>query len=627
MADNGEEKLVAIARQIAKSLGRTETMTDDIIKIFSNFDGRLREKLTEKLSDGDVERILNSLDRQISGYISLDRSIWSNSADSSAFLDSVDQLIASVRNWTPLADDKNISSYLDRAEDLLQQSMFRLEDEFRTLVERGADSFDSTRGESAHHHDYYYSDDDGSVEDDDNFIPLAQPVTDYDIIIDALPAGTIGDLHEIAKRMVVAGYLKECSHVYSTYRREFLEESFSRLGLQKLSIDEVQKMQWAQLEDEIEKWVKAIKVALRILFPSERRLCDRIFLGFSSAADLSFMEVCRGSTIQLLNFADAVAIGSRAPERLFKVLDVYEAVSDLMPEFEFIFSDQYGITLRNEVITIWKRLGEAIRGVFMELENLIRRDPVKAAVPGGGVHPMNRYVMNYLRAACRSRRTLEQIFEESVGPHSSNFEYSKRDNIVLSSSSSLAVRMEWIMEFLESNLEGKSKIYRDKTLSSVFMMNNGRYIVQKVKDNDLGTLLGDDWIRKHEAKIKQYHVNYQRGTWSKVLAVLKIDSNSLSPVAPKNLRDKLNLFNTYFEEICSSQSTWVIVDEYLGEELRASIRGSLIPAYRNFIGRLQALVDFGKHGDRHIRYSVEDIEARIGELFQSGSGIRREPSK
>ncbi|KAL2537663.1 exocyst complex component EXO70B1-like [Forsythia ovata] len=64
-------------------------------------------------------------------------------------------------------------------------------------------------------------------------------------------------------------------NIYGTCRREFLEESLSRLGLQKLSIDEVQKLQWTQLEDEIEKWIKAINVALRILFPSERRLCDR----------------------------------------------------------------------------------------------------------------------------------------------------------------------------------------------------------------------------------------------------------------------------------------------------------------------------------------------------------------
>ncbi|KAL7124710.1 hypothetical protein ABFS83_14G067000 [Erythranthe nasuta] len=619
MADNGEEKLIAVARHIAKTLGHTDTMTDDILKIFSNFDGRLREKLTEKLSDDDVEQTLNSLDRQISRYVSADRPIWSNSADSASFLASVDQLTAVVRDWTPLADDKNISSCLDRAEDLLQQSMFRLEDEFRTLVERGAESYDLTRSESTHPHtDYSSSEDDGDF-DDGSLTPVAHPITDYDITIDALPSGTIRDLHEIAKRMVAAGYVKECSHAYSTCRRDFLEESFSRLGLSKLSIDDVHRMQWTQLEDEIEKWIKAINLGVRILFPSERRLCDRIFFTLSSAADLSFMEVCRGSTIQLLNFADAVAIGSRAPERLFKVLDVYETVRDLMPEIELIFSDQYCSSLRNEAVTIWKRLGESIRGIFMELENLIRRDPAKDAVPGGRLHPITRYVMNYLRAACRARETLEQVFEESGG---SNLDYRKGND---SSSSSLAVQMEWIMELLESNLEAKSKTYRDSALCSVFMMNNGRYIVQKVRDNDLGVLLGDDWVRKHTAKVRQYHVNYQRSSWSKVLGVLKLDNNfSASPNrGSKNLKEKLKLFNSYFEEICKTQSSWVIFDDQLREELRSSISVALCNAYRNFIARLQSVPDISKNADRYIRYRVEDIEARINELFQGSGGGRK----
>nr|GMD25314.1 exocyst complex component EXO70B1 [Ipomoea batatas] len=524
-----------------------------------------------------------------------------------------------------MGNEKPVASCLDRAEDLLQQAMFRLEDEFKTLMERGSESFDLSNYRNGDSANRDFSSDSEEAEDDDGGgeIPVAHPITDFDIIIDALPAGTISDLHEIAKRMVAAGYGKECSHAYSTSRREFLEESLARLGIQKLSIDEVQKMQWAELEDEIERWMKAINVALRILFPSERRLCDRVFFGFSSAADLSFMEVCRGSTIQLLNFADAVAIGSRAPERLFKVLDVYETLRDLMPEFELLFSDQYCVFLRNEAVTIWKRLGEAIKRIFMELENLIRRDPAKAAVPGGGLHPITRYVMNYLRAACRSRLTLEQVFEESIAPTGIDYgrEGDERAALALSSSS-LAVQMAWIMELLESNLEAKSKVYRDSALSSIFMMNNARYIVQKVKDNELGTLLGDDWIRKHTAKVRQYHVNYKRSSWSKVQGVLKMD-NSMSPSqASKTLKDKLKLFNSYFDEICKNQTTWVVFDEQLREELRISVTGTLSPAYRNFIGRVYNIPDFGKHTEKHIRYSVEDLEARINELFQ-GNGSRK----
>ncbi|KAG8633880.1 exocyst complex component EXO70B1 [Manihot esculenta] len=631
MEDNGEEKLIAVARHIAKTLGHNESMADDILQIFSNFDGRFsREKLSEKMAGaaGDdlracasLEQTLGSLERQISQYVVADHPIWADSADSSAFLDSIDELIATIRDWKPMATaDKSISACIVRAEDFMQQAMFRLEDEFRLLMERGCESFELAppyaNGESTGN--LLFDSDDDEEEaivtngEDHNQIPVAQPLTDYDIVIDALPSGTINDLHEIAKRMVAAGFGKDCSHVYSSCRRGFLEESMSRLGMQKLSI-EVQKMSWHDLEDEIDKWIKAANVALRILFPSERRLCDRVFFGFSSAADLSFMEVCRGSTIQILNFADAVAIGSRSPERLFKILDLFETLRELMPDFEYNFSDQYCLVLRNDAVTIWKRLGEAIRGIFMELENLIRRDPAKAPVPRGGLHPITRYVMNYLRAACRSRETLEQVFEENV-----NVVPSKD-----SSSSSLSVQIAWVMELLESNLEMKSKIYGDSALCTVFMMNNGRYIIQKVKDSELGSLLGDDWIRKHTAKIKQLQMSYQRITWNKALGALKADNSSAVPnVAGKflHMKDKIKFFNSYFEETYKIQSQWIIFDEQLRKEMRISLANLLLPAYGNFIKRFQNSPEVGKHADKHIKYTVEDIEARINDLFQGVSG-------
>lgn len=612
MGDNGEEKLIAVARHIAKTLGHTDNTADDILQIFSSFDGRLREKLTTNDEEhhhhrSSVDQTLKSLDRQISRYLSSDRPIWSDSADSSAFLDVIDDLVSSIRDWTSMAADKPVASALDRAEDLLQQAMFRLEDEFKSLMERGGESLDLTRYSNG-----INSDDED--DEDDSQIPIANPIgSDYNIIIDALPSGTINDLHEIAKRMASAGYSKECAQAYSVCRREFLEESICRLGIHKFSTAD--KMAWSNLEEEIERWIKAVNVALRILLPSERRLCDRVFFNLSALSHLSFIDVSRPSTLELLHFADAVAIGSRAPERLYKVLDLFEALRDLIPDFQALFSDDhYSLLLFNEAVNVWKRLGEAIRGIFMELENLIRRDPAKAAVPGGGIHPITRYVMNYIRVACQSRQTLEQVFEESIAPPVDR---------PPSSSSPLSVQMAWMMELLESNLEAKSKIYKDPALASVFMMNNGRYIVHKVKDSELGSLLGDDWIRKHAAKVRQYHVNYQRNSWSKVLGVLKLDSTSLSPnVASKTMKEKLKLFNVYFDEICKTQSTWVIVDVQLREELRASVAGSLTPAYRNFIGRLQTSPDVGRQTDKHVKYSDEDLEARINDLFR-GSGVKK----
>ncbi|QCE01016.1 exocyst complex component 7 [Vigna unguiculata] len=635
MSENGEEKLLAVARHIAKTLGHNNTMSDDIFQILSNFDGRFsRENLSEKGADADsracaaLDHSLKSLDHRISHHVSSDRPIWADAAHAAAFLDAVDELVAVVAEWNHLASDKAVAACLVRAEDMLQHAMFRLEDEFRTLMERGGESFGLTRsyrnGESTENMPFESEEEDEEEDEaknggEEEQIPVALPVTDFDIVIDALPAGTINDLHEIAKRMVAGGFGKECSHVYSSCRREFLEESISRLGLQKLSIEDVHKMVWQDLEDEIEKWIKASNVALKILFPSERRLCDRVFFGFASAADFSFMEVCRGSAIQLLNFADAVAIGSRSPERLFRILDVFETLRDLIPEFEALFSDQFSVSLRNEVITIWKRLGESIRGIFMELENLIRRDPAKTAVPGGGLHPITRYVMNYLRAACRSRQSLEQVFED-YGLK----EYPKLDDRV-HSSSSLSVQMDWIMELLESNLEAKSKIYKDPALCYVFLMNNGRYIVQKAKDSELGTLLGDDWIRKHAAKVRQFHVHYQRSSWSRVLGSLKQDSTvSLPPNAlAKSMKEKLKSFNTMFDDICKEQSSWFVFDEQLREEIRISLEKILLPAYGNFVGRFKNVPEIGKHADKYIKYGTEEIQAKLNELFQGSSGGRK----
>jgi hypothetical protein len=114
------------------------------------------------------------------------------------------------------------------------------------------------------------------------------------------------------------------------------------------------------------------------------------------------------------------------------------------------------VSIRNEANTILKKLAKAIVEILMELENMIHQDLSKAAVPGGGLHPIVRYIMNYLIVTCDYRQTLEQVFE--------------------------------------SNLEAKSKIYNNYALGSVFLMNSSRYILQKTKNHDIKKLLSDHVI-------------------------------------------------------------------------------------------------------------------------------------
>ncbi|WJX58438.1 hypothetical protein P8452_43893 [Trifolium repens] len=165
---------------------------------------------------------------------------------------------------------------------------------------------------------------------------------DTNLMIMALPTKTMDNIQRIADLMVRSGFKMEFSDVYSSSRSECLIESLSRLGFEKLSIEHLQMLSWKEIEDETERWIKAITVAFKILFPVERKLCNRIYFGFVSTADLLFMDVCRESRQQLLNFAEVIAHGSGLAEPMTSIIKVNETMRDLIiPEFKYLFCDQY----------------------------------------------------------------------------------------------------------------------------------------------------------------------------------------------------------------------------------------------------------------------------------------------
>ena len=153
-------------------------------------------------------------------------------------------------------------------------------------------------------------------------------------------------------------------------------------------------------------------------------------------------------------------------------------------------------------------------------------------------------------------------------------------------------------------------------------MNNGRYIVQKIKGSaEIHELMGDTWCRRRSSGLRHYHKNYQRETWSKVLQCLSHEglvtssSSSNSKVSKPVLKERFKNFNAMFDEIHKTQSTWVVSDEQLQSELRVSISAVMIPAYRSFLGRFKQHLDPGRQTEKYIKYQPEDIETLIEELF------------
>lgn len=409
--------------------------------------------------------------------------------------------------------------------------------------------------------------------------------------------------------------------VYSIARRNAFTEALRCTEFNWVTIEEIQRMQWEALEGDISRWISAVKRCSTVLFPGERSLCDAVFSQNRAISIGLFSNLARAVIIQLLNFVDAVVLTRRSAEKLFKYLDMYEALRDLVPSIEDRTSEESGGELRSEISASGDRIGEAAVYIFCDLENSIKGDAAKTPVPGGAIHPLTRYVMNYLKYAGEYKDTLEQIFQTNhilAGSLSSTTKSDKTHNLD-KSTSPFSMQLITVVELLDENLEAKSRLYRDPSLRYIFLMNNGRYINQKIKGStEILQSVGDTWYRMRSTAVRQYHKNYQRETWGRLLQCIGHDGCQVNGKVYKPVvKEKFKNFNMLFEEIHKTQSTWVVNDDQLQSELRVSISAVVIPAYRSFLGRFRQYLESGsgKQSEKYIKYQSDDIELMIEGLF------------
>ncbi|KAL7608279.1 hypothetical protein Lser_V15G13360 [Lactuca serriola] len=452
----------------------------------------------------------------------------------------------------------------------------------------------------------------------------------------------ISKLNKLSKGLIAGGHETECTELYFFVRRNAMEQNLKLLQFEKFSIDEMQKMQWDPVEKEISEWLKMFKNFATSLLPSERRLVDAVFSeNNTEISDNLFGNLARIVLFYLLTFAEAVMMTKRSAEKLFKFLDIYETLRESIPELEKLLSGDWLFQLKTAASLISNMLGEAIFNILGDLENSIQADTGKTQVPGGGVHPLTCYTMTYLKHACEYRDTLEQVFREhkkidrpdsATGsdhdPDSDHDPGSQDQNFCVQAGpgSAFQLQLAKVMDLLDANLEVKSRLYKDPSLSLIFLMNNGRFILQQTKGTgEMRSLMGDPWVRKRSSDLRSYHTNYKRETWTKLLQCLSHEGLSVNGKVMKPvLKERFKSFNAMFDEIHRTQTTWVVSDDQLQSELRVSISAIVIPAYRSFMGRFSQVFTPGRQTEKYIKYQPEDIETCIEELFD---GNANQPGK
>lgn len=332
---DGQDKVITIVQQIVKSLATSKHTAEDMIHILFGFDNHLLTMINlfpatgyncssstiggsqwpKPERSGDPH--LDAVEEIIMRWESLDFLLWeSHAKESFEYLGAVDELISILELGT--CPNKLQS----RAEIALKVSMERLEEEFhhpmiRSTILLNVDGLYSLINRDSLSFPYYSSDliegdFDGSAEEkqqpeasmDERVVNSFSNYRKIDLV---LPKA-FSHLKEIADRMLRSGYGKELCQVYSSVRRDILDEFLLILGFEWISIEEVQRFEWKALNEKMGKWIQAMGVIVRILLMEEKRLCEKIFAASEEFTEECFVVATKGCIMKIFYFGDAISL-------------------------------------------------------------------------------------------------------------------------------------------------------------------------------------------------------------------------------------------------------------------------------------------------------------------------------
>lgn len=515
------------------------------------------------------------------------------------------------------------SEKLIKAQNLMETAMKRLQKEFYQILSSNRQYLDP---ESVSSHSSRASTisslSDFEDEVEDEFRVTTESISE----VERVSMAAMTDLKSIADCMISAGYAKECVKVYKTIRKSIVDEGLYHLGVEKMTFSQIQKTEWDVMEIKIKSWLNAVRVAVKTLFYGERILCDHVFSSSETIRESCFSEMCGEGAIMLFGFPELVAKSKKSMEKMFRTLDLYQAISDLWPEIDSIFNYHSTSAVRSLAVNSLLRLGEAVRTMLTDFESAIQKDSSKTPVPSGGIHPLTRYVMNYISFLGEYSEILSDIVADwplAVQTPLPESYFGSLDTDP-EGTSSISVRLAWLILVLLCKLDGKAELYKDVSLAYIFLANNLQYVVAKVRSSNLKFLLGDEWVAKHEAKVKQYVSNYERVGWSKVFSALP--ENPTADITPEQARNIFNKLILSFEEAYRKQTTWVVPDQKLRDEIKVSVAKKLVTPYRQYYEMHRSALMRLCGSDSLVRYAPENINNFLSDLFFGVGSVGSFPS-
>ncbi|KAJ0985179.1 hypothetical protein J5N97_003535 [Dioscorea zingiberensis] len=455
-----------------------------------------------------------------------------------------------------------------RYEGMLDDALVRLQDEFERILAR------------IRHRGVGDVFDDGDLGDD------AKPILGSDAEVDAL--------RRIVQTLAANDCLDISIDIYVRVRYRSAAKSLMRLNpdyLKTYAPEEIDGMEWESLESAITLWIQHFNLALNSVFVAEKQLCARVLSPLMDAQlwPECFAKIADKIMAVFFRFGEGVARSSREPQKLFKLLDMFDALDRIRHHFMDVFDGDSGADICVRFRELLKLVVHASSKVFWEFGLQIEglQDGVPPP-PDGSVPKIVRYAVNYLKflssegyspAMGRVLRT-EQVWKAGVLSRPDPEETVLRDAV------------SNILDALQRNVEAKRARYKDKVLPHIFAMNSYWYIYMRTKGSELGKLVGEEAIkRKYKTAAEEAAYSYQAQAWGKLVDLLGSNEEDTAAANEQGkeaagvlARVKIESFMKGFEEnLRKHKTSYCIPDPDLKEQIKGAVAKLVVPSYASFL--------------------------------------------
>lgn len=562
-----------------------------------------------------AEPIIKKWDADSSDFASVTSLFYENRKEAIEFIKWVNNVQKSMHKYV-----SEHSSYSDnklvRGQKLMEIAMKRLEKEFYQILSTNRAHLDpesfSSRSSLTSRASTLSSISD--FEDDEELREAVEQVEDVSM-------NAVTDLKLIADCMISSGYGKECISIYRPLRKSIIDEAIYKLGVDKTISNQIQKMEWNVVEIRINNWLNAMKVVMETLFNGERNLCDQVFASSEAIREACFSDISKEGALLLFGFPELVAKNrKKSPAKIFRSLDMYTAIATHWKGIESIFTADSSSAVKSQALISLAKLGESVRTELTEFESSIQKDKSKALT--AGIHNLTVDVMIYLSVLADYSNVLNDILDYTI-PHKSSETTSYFNISTFNDTPAPAIsrRFMWIIHVLLCKIGAKAKHFKDASLCYMFLANNLQNVVVKVLTSNLKYIVGDEWIVNHEAKVEEFAKNYERLGWEHVVQHLSTNSTA-TMTSPEDVKEFFRKLVTLFDQAYRKQSTCVVADTKLREEIQRSIAGKIGGVYRKLYNTHRVTTETEKSSSHShvVKYTPDDVDNLLSDLFYGNVG-------